>query len=326
MSAENKYITNEPNVLSTIDYSKLIQIGLVESINDPQSMGRIKVRINGPANRGGDNGIASSDLSWCFPMTPKFFTSIPKVGEAVFVMIINKTKTHSDRLYFGPIISTVDNLNFDAYSTTALNAFSFSFLQPPVDVNRIPALKGVFPASEDISIQGRYNTDLTFKRNEVILRAGKFEISPINNNNPYPFQFNRTTQGYIQIRNDIPLSKPDANRTQDKGSIANIVANKINLLTHKDGTPRFNLTNQDDILSDDEMLNILENAHQVPFGDIQMQYLILLKKAFLNHVHNNNGSQPTDLVVGGLTQDVREFKKNAEDLENRMLSKNIRIN
>jgi len=326
MGAENKYITNEPNVLSTIDYSKIVQIGSVESIDDPQSMGRIKVRINGPANRGGDNGVTTYDLSWCYPMTPKFFSSIPKVGEAVFVMIINKTKTHSDRLYFGPIISTIDKLNFDPYSTTALNAFTFSFLQPPVDVNRIPALKGVFPNKEDISIQGRYNTDLTLKTNEVILRAGKFEISDPNPNNPYPFQFNRSTQGYIQIRNNVSISKQNSDGIQDKGSVTNIVGNKINLLTHKDGVPRFNLTNQDDILSDDEILNILESAHQLPFGDILIQYLVLLKKAFLNHVHNNNGTQPTDLVVGGLTQDVREFKKNAEDLENRMLSKNIRIN
>lgn len=323
--AENKYIRNEPTVLSTVDYMKNVQIGSVESIEDPQALGRIKVRINGPANRGGDNGTATNELPWSFPMIPKFFSSTPKIGEAVFVMILSNTKTHSDRLYFGPIISSSDKLNFDNYSTTALNAFTFSYLQPPVDINRIPALKGVFPSNDDIAIQGRYNTDLTFKHNELVLRAGKFELSSINENNPYPFQFNRTTQGYIQIRNDVPISKP-YNGFQDKGSVANIVANKINLLTHKDGSPRFNLTNQDDLFSNDEMLNAILTAHPLPFGDILVKYLILLKNAFLNHVHNNNGNPPTDLVIGGVTQDVREFKKQAENLENQMLSRNIHIN
>ena len=33
--AENKYIRNEPTVLSTVDYMKNVQIGSVESIEDP---------------------------------------------------------------------------------------------------------------------------------------------------------------------------------------------------------------------------------------------------------------------------------------------------
>ena len=323
---EQKYSRNEPTVLSTVDYMKTVQIGAVESIDDPQALGRIRVRINGPANRGGDNGIPTKELPWSFPMIPKFFSSAPKIGEAVFVIILSNTKTHSDRLYFGPIISSIDKLNFDNYSTTALNAFTFSYLNPPVDVKRIPALKGIFPSNEDISIQGRYNTDLTLKKNELVLRVGKFEESSPNENNPYAFQFNRTTQGYVQIRNDVPISKIKNDGTQDKGSVANIVANKINLLTHKDGSPRFNLTNQDDLFSNDEILNVITTAHPLAFGDIQLQYLILLKKAFLNHVHNNNGNQPTDLVIGGQTQDVREFKKQAENLEAQMLSRNIHIN
>jgi hypothetical protein len=107
------------------------------------------------------------------------------------------------------------------------------------------------------------------------------------------------------------------------------VGSKINLITHKDGTPRFNqngnLINQDTQISDEKILEILETAHPLPFGDLLVQYLILLKNAFLNHVHNYNGIPPTDLTVG-TTLPVKEFNSKAEDLENRMLSKNIRIN
>ena len=107
------------------------------------------------------------------------------------------------------------------------------------------------------------------------------------------------------------------------------MGSKINLITHKDGTPRFNqngnLINQDTQISDEKILEILETAHPLPFGDLLVQYLILLKNAFLNHVHNYNGIPPTDLTVG-TTLPVKEFNSKAEDLENRMLSKNIRIN
>lgn len=326
MGGDNKFISNQPTVLSTVDNLKNIQIGIVVSVDDQQGLGRIKVSIPGPAMKGGDEGTSVDNLPWCYPMVPKFFTSVPRVGEGVFIFIFNTQKTHSDRLYLGPIISQLDNLNNDQITSSALNPFTFAVLNPKVDVTRIPALKGVFPSNNDISIQGRYNTDLIFKKNELLLRAGKFTETTPNDNNPYPFEFNTTTQGYIQIKNDTPLQKVKENETQERGSVTNIISNKINLLTHKDGTPRFNLTNQDNQISEEELFSILETAHQLPFGDILIQYLKLLKAAFLNHVHNGHGRPPTDLVAGGAKQDVLEFKKNSEDLENRMLSKNIRIN
>jgi hypothetical protein len=326
MGGTSKFITNRPTVLSGIDNIKNVQIGIVASIDDPQGLGRIKVVIPGSATNGGDEGILLVDLPWSYPMVPKFFTSTPRVGEAVFVFIFSNQKTHSDRLYLGPIISQPDMLNNDQISTSALNPFSFAILNPKVDITRIPALKGVFPNIDDISVQGRYNTDVVLKSSEILIRAGKFVVSTPNDNNPYPFEFNTATQTYIQIKNDVPLNQPKENETQERGSVANIIANKINLLTHKDGTPRFNLTNQDNLLSDEELLSILATAHQLPFGDILIEYLKLLKAAFLNHVHNGSGRPPTDLVAGGAKQDVLEFKKNSEDLENRMLSKNVRIN
>lgn len=326
MSGENKFISNRPTVLSTVDNIKSVQIGVVSSIDDPDALGRIKVKIPGPANKGGDDGIAVEDLPWAYPMVPKFFTSPPKIGEGVFVFIFSREKSHSDRLYLGPIISQLSNLNLDPVSSTALSPFTFAVINPKVNVSMIPALNGVFPKADDIAIQGRYNTDFLLRTNEILIRAGKFVETTPNDNNPFPFQFNTETQGFFHVRNAVPLQRPVENVTTPIGSVVNIVGNKINLLTHKDGIPRFNLTNQDDQISNDEILNILDKAHQLPFGDILIQYLKLLKTAFLNHVHNGNGKPPTDLVSGGAKQDVLEFKKAAEDLENRMLSNNIRIN
>ena len=80
------------------------------------------------------------------------------------------------------------------------------------------------------------------------------------------------------------------------------------------------------MISEDEMFRILEEAHQLPFGDVLIEYLKLLKEALFAHVHNGNGNPATDLTASGNKQALATFKSRAEDLEKSMLSKNIRIN
>ena len=322
----NKVSTGRKNIYDLIHYDKNVQLGQVVSIDDPNYLGRIKVRIKGTRARGGDDGILDGDLPWCFPMIPKYLSSQPKPKEAVFIFTFGKDKQHVDRMYIGPIISQPQQLNFDPFYITALAGFSFGSESPKVSVNTIPQLKGIFPDPQDISIQGRYNTDITQKNNEIVLRAGKFIISEANTNNPFNFSFNTKTQAYLQIKNDVVTVKKTDEQAEEKGSVVNLVASKINLLTHKDGSPIFNLTNQDNLISDEDLAKILEEAHQLAFGDVLLEYLRLLKNAVLNHVHNSNGKTATDLITGGAKLDVAEFTKKASDLEKQMLSKNIRIN
>lgn len=322
----NKITTGRKSVIETVDIHKNVNIGEVVSIDDPNYLGRIKVRIKGPISRGGDDSILDNDLPWCLPMIPKFFASQPKVKEAVYIFTFSKDKQHADRMYLGPIISQPQQLNFDPYYITALAGFTFGSEAPKVSVSTIPQLKGIFPNPEDVSIQGRYNTDITQKTNEVVLRAGKFEVTTPNTNNPFSFTFNSKTQGYIQIKNDVVTKKQTDQQKEEKGTVTNIVSSKINLLTHKDGNPRFNITNQDNLIADEELQRILETAHPLAFGDIMLQYLRLFKDAFFAHVHNGNGNSPTDLTISGNKQALAIFKAKADDLEKQMLSVNIRIN
>lgn len=324
--ATNKTILTNGSIYNTGAIFKQLQSGIVMDNTDPNGLGRVKVSIQGNGSVGGDNNTAVDDLPYAFPLLPKHLSVVPKVGDTVWIFVFDKNTQFADRLYIGPIVSQLDKLNGEDAKTSALRGFSFSPTTPKINIDTIPQLKGVFPSNEDISIQGRYNTDITQKINEIVLRAGKFELSPISPQNPYNFQFNSTTQAYIQIKNDVILLKPTQTVAGETGSITNIVANKINLLTHKDGSPRFSLTGQDALISDDEFINILETAHQLAFGDIQLEYLKLLKDAFLNHVHNGNGNSPTDLVSAGNKLAVAVFKNKAEELEKAMLSKNIRIN
>ncbi len=325
---EYKHIFGQNTSLTNKEESlKRVQIAIVSSVDDPDSLGRIKAAIQGPPQKGGDDGVALSDLAWCYPMVPKFFTSTPKVGEAVFIFILNDKKTHADRLYLGPIISQLNNLNYDSINSTALSPFSFAILNPTSNFETVPALQGVFPLIDDIAIQGRFNTDIILRENEILLRAGKLTQTTPTATNPYNFQFNNTTQGYFHVRNNVYLEpQSTTNTTRAKGSVANIVANKINLITHANGTPQFKVLDQDGQIADDEILNIIQNAHPLVFGDLLVQYLRLFKKAFLSHVHNSYGqAPPTDLTTSG-TLSVSDFRKLSDDLEARMLSKNININ
>lgn len=323
----NKLNRTDKGAYENVSSFQYLKYGEVISNTDEFNLGRIQVRIKGSQSAGGDDGVLTSDLPYAFPMIPKHFSSVPKVGEAVWIFVFDKNRQHADRIYIGPVISQPDKLNFDNAKFTAFRGFSFGATTPSVNINTLPQIRGVFPESEDISVQGRYNTDITQKANEIILRAGKFETIPTTAQNPYGIQFNTKTQAYIQIKNDVVVEKPtQQNSVAQKGTITNIVANKINLLTHSGGSPRFNITGQDELISDEEMAIILESAHQVPFGDILIQYLILLKEALFAHVHNGNGNPATDLTASGNKQALAIFKAKADDLEKSMLSANVRIN
>jgi hypothetical protein len=309
-----------------------VRYGVVTSLEssagpiENKGLGRIKVRIKGSMTTGGDDSILDENLPWCFPLMPKHFSVQPKVGEVVLLFVFSKQQQHVDRLYIGPIISQLPKLNEDPFLYSALNGFSFGVESPLVNTAQIPDLNGVFANPEDVVVQGRYNTDIIQKKNEVLIRAGKFVPENPTSNNPYPFKFNSSSQAYIQLKNNIVTTPKTNQQPERRGSITNIVANKINLLTHADGSPRFDLTNPDNLISDEEMTRILTEAHQLPFGDVLLEYLKLMKDALFSHVHNGSGNPPTDLTISGNKQALAAFKSKADSLEKAMLSRNVRIN
>jgi hypothetical protein len=80
------------------------------------------------------------------------------------------------------------------------------------------------------------------------------------------------------------------------------------------------VTNNENLISDSELSKILSSeidggAHRLPFGDVLLEYLKLLKEALFSHVHNGNGNTATDLTSSGNKQALTEFKAKAEKLE-----------
>lgn len=331
------YLIGEDFYLS--DNFQYLKPGVVVSIKDEQGLGRIKVAIKGPSSVGGDDGWYNNlkskeenleNLAWSFPLLPKHLSAIPKEGETVWVFVTSTKKQHSDRLYIGPIISNVTKLNEDnLVNGTPYTPFTFGTIEggrPAIydektNNNRLEDLKGIFPKADEISIQGRYNTDITQKNNEVVIRAGKFESTGTNE---FKIKFNFSTQGFIQIKNNVKLPFPNEQNKDltENGSITNIVSNKINLFTYKDGSPRLNINN-DTLISDEELSRMFEESHQLPFGDKVLEYLKLLRDAVVNHVHRTSGLSATDSIN---SQSVKLLIDKSKQLETEILSKNIRIN
>jgi hypothetical protein len=265
-----------------------------------------------------DDDVLVSELPNCLPMLPRHINVVPKVGEAVILFIMRGSLETEERLYLGPITSQPYNLPFEKKDETALAGFGFGTAEPDVNINTIDAAEGAYPPTHDISIQGRENSDLIFKKNEVLLRAGKFQYKQ-------PKVYNKTNPSYIQIKN-FHLYEPDSGDVDTKNivGVTNIVSDKVNILSHKglkytpkDGT--FNLADRDSMIDDDVLNEILEKAEPVVFGNKLVDYLNKLKAALVAHVHPQAETwtnRPGQTAI----KDFVDFPLDT------LLSKNIKIN
>ena len=333
-----KYSTGKENAFNSSKSFKNIQFGIVTTVgkvdvNSESEKNRaqdvrfnadehaIRCRIIGSSF---DNKYSDSELPNCFPLLPKHLNFVPKVNEVGLVFTFGEDERFNDRFYIGPLNSTPTKLNIDTIHTTALSNFSEGNTTPAAEISKIPSADGVYDNPQHVIIEGRNNTDIIQRDNEILIRSGKFVL---NN----PLVFNKRNPAYIQLKFNQDII--DADGQKKNVSVNNIVANKINLLTYTGGNPEFNdITNvntdtrEANYITDDQLNTILQTAHPLVFGDTLVQYLKLLKKALINHVHNGNGNKPTDRTDGGGSLPVEDFLKNAERLEKEMLSKNIRIN
>ena len=102
----------------------------------------------------------------------------------------------------------------------------------------------------------------------------------------------------------------------EKSSVINVVADKINLLSHK-GDKTFNITDPKNLITDDEQEIINNTAHPVVYGDNLVQFLELIKLFVKSHVHAYHGSKP----------DQSDVVKNINDFTlETILNKNINTN
>lgn len=277
---------------------QFIKVCNVVSIEDNTGMDRIKVRMVPEDNELSDEEIIAKKNNYAFPALPKLLYVKPKVGECVLV-ICATNNGDTQRYYLGPVISQQNQVNYDSFMTTARSMFKGGIIPPLESPSMEPDTKGSFPEDEDVYVTGRRNADILIKENDIRLRCGVKKAPWAAKNK---FKFNTKDPAYILLRYyDTDISNGE-NSVKKCNSVANIVADKINLLG-TNSKDYYELTDRKDLITDEEMKKILDTAHQLPYGDKLVQILDIFRKAFLGHIHNhyllppNPGTQSMNQLI-----------------------------
>lgn len=287
-----------------------LYIGNVVDVDDNNGGDRVRVAIY-PA----DKRLPHSKIPYAFPLMPKFFHVKPKVGEMAIVLC-EDTKPTSQRYYIGPIISQLQFTNYEgALNATTLLRGGVKTPSEPVDNKR--ETNGAFPKSDEIAILGRKNSDIIISDNDVRIRSG---AKLFNDNKTGDVSFNKENPAFIKMKY---YPKPLKVLDESVNSTATIVADKINLIS-TNGDPYFDVTDESESISDNEMSRIIESAHRLPYGDELVRFLLMFLEMFKSHTHKYHNMPPCP--DGTSEKFDGTYAADEESLSNKLLSKDVRIN
>lgn len=291
----------------------VMRFGKVTNVDDPHGGGRVQVRTVYDNIRG-----ENKELPWYIPLLPKMLHVRPKVGELVLVISMAAGNFDEPSFYVGPLISQEDKL-FREDADGALSITSTGYIgweeNPRGKKGVQPTL---YPNTADIAIEGRKDTGIQLKDEEVRVKAG---VKVVDERGP---RNNTSNPAFISLKY---YPKNDVFKEGYK-STATIVADKINLISTLSDDPETEeipvtenqdrkAEDKDNLISDSAMRELVEKAHQVPYGDILIQFLDLFRTAFATHVHPFPTMPPC--------QDPNIVAVSSYDL-NKTLSDNVRIN
>jgi len=258
-------MSNYYNDSTNTNVTPIIRVGEVKSVADTTKSGRIKVKIVGVDKNENENSLID-----CVPLLPKYLTILPKVGECVFVFQYENSNSsptssfNSKRFWIGPLISQPTKLDGEDYNS------ALSILPDGYEKLKNPNIdKGVIGDDEDITIQGRYNTDIIQKDKEVWLRVGKFLEGK-------PNKFNDKNLGYIQLkyggeklRREVEEKEVITFVDQPPNVIFNVV---INTITNSGVVLSGNLPENRYVETDINRTEVFINATNFKTGTIISQY------------------------------------------------------
>lgn len=286
----------------------IIRFCQVLYVYDDQAGLRIKVRLKYE-----DSEISEDrNLPYCYPLLPKMLHVNPKVGELVLVILQAQGQSKGNRFFVGPFIAQPYNLNHGNYIQDQCLFNGVANVKPAPNPSLNPSNEGTLPDREDIALQGRDNADVVLKPNQVLLRCGfKKQGNGVYNS----LNFNDKDLAYIQLKYGYYKD----NKGNTFNSIANIVADRINLLSHDSGT-YFDLGNRKELIDDETLNKILERAHPMVYGDRLIDFLKLFVNVFLHHEHKWAQYSPT------ITENITKLDTETQQLSKNMLSASIKIN
>ena len=267
-----------------------IDVGTVREVENTFSKdGYDGLRVRAELVQDKPNNI--NDIPWAFPLLPKVFQSIPKVGEAVFIFMEGDSgsKHTSQRYFLGPIISQ-PQYNSYCRKENATTLLQIHDNNPIEKISNVDETRGALPKSEDVAVIGRGKEDVILRYNkdadasEVDIRAGiRGEATNSDNKNMIGnIIFNGIDPAYIQLKYKNGLATNEKNAAN---SVINLVANRINIISNKDYNVSHNLGDKDTLIQESKMDEVMDNLHQVPMGDKLVELLKLIKGAIMHHVH-----------------------------------------
>ena len=238
-----------------------------------------------------DKAKKYQDIPWAFPLLPKVFQSIPKVGEAVFVIVNddNGDRNITQRYFIGPIISQPQ---YNAYcqKEDATTLFQTHERNPIGKISNLDETRGSFPKANDIAVVGRGREDVILKyddatkTSELDLRTG-IRSCPTNSKNKDIIGniiFNDIDPAYIQLKYKEGIAHGE--KTYGN-SIINMVADRVNIMSNLDDNVSDSIHNKETLVDETTMDKMMTNLHQVPKGDELVKLLKIMKGCILHHVH-----------------------------------------
>ena len=268
----------------------IIRVGKVVDVYDEYDGLRIRAKV------GQDNNMPENDIAYAFPLLPKTIQSVPKLGEAVFIIYARLGRKESNRYYIGPLISQPQFFNEELYNTqysTPTSLLSGSLVRPLAPISHYNETKGAFPNINDIALIGRKSEDVILKEGEIDIRCGirgqkLFDENEEKSGLRGDVVFNTHSPAYLQMKYKRGMRIGD-NKFMD--SVVNVVADKINLISHQD-EHHFDLTDQENLIKESDFEDIMQKLHPLPYGDVLVDVLQKIKMAILTHVHSYPGLPP----------------------------------
>ena len=304
--------------------SVIVKIGQVEAVEgdgrvaDDNGALRVKARIQ-PL----DSNTPVEELPWCFPLLPRTLQTIPKVGEAVLIINSILEEDKSQRYYIGPIISQPQMMEKDEYvygRGTALSNIMGGYTEPLERLSNYgEATEWSFPKKDEVALVGRSGEDIILGDGEVDIRCAIRKKPAIPSGGMKGnVMFNTEDPAYIQLR-----YMPGKIRKQEKdikatNSVANIVADKINLISHQDRNYfKRDITDQNHLVNEERINELMGKLQPAVLGNALVELLDLMRQAILHHSHSWADEEP--YIMNTVCEELS--KKNIKDV----LSNDVRL-
>ena len=214
----------------------------------------------------------------------------PKIGEMVLVVTAELSNNESNRYYIGPIISQPQRMEKDKYNYGRGSAMSTiknnSVIEPLETIGNYPDTDGAFPKEGDVALIGRISEDIILKDSEIDIRCGA-RIKPSKEDE-------KGLMGHVVFNDKNPSYIRLKYHKSGKSSVS-IVADETIVLSHKDADKLngdISFADKDELIANEQYEAIVAQLHQVPYGDVLLNFLNLIRESMRTHVHPWPGLPP----------------------------------